>query len=125
MTHQSQSECTKWHGKKLKASLKFLKVPFGIEPECTLELDIVVPYHTGIVMLKGLKGSVNLPQDLIGFTLICRDFQELKEIFLTEKNKFTILANKDYYLCKIIKSTNLQKISLQNWQKNKSAWFAR
>ena len=54
----------------------FLKVPFGIEPEFTLELDIVVPYCTGLVMLKGLKGSVNLPQGLIGFPLFVRIFRD-------------------------------------------------
>ena len=88
----------------------FLKVPFGIEPEFTLELDIVVPYCTGLVMLKGLKGSVNLPQGLIGFTLICKDFQGLKEIFLTKK------ISSQYWQIKI---ENVRRNKLTKLAKNK------
>ena len=41
------------------------------------------------------KGSENLPQGFAGLTLICKDFQGMKEIiYFCQKNKSTILTKK-------------------------------
>ena len=64
-----------------------------------------------------------MPQGFVCLTMICKDFQGMKEIiYFCQKNKFTKLAKKK--LTKLTKKINLPDLP-KKYQKNKSTILAK